>query len=62
VNILLRLDRAVKPIADPGFGEDVPWAIGIELNLLSQFLDEHSKMIDLVAVVGPPDCPQKLPV
>ena len=43
MNILLRLDRAVKPIADPGFGEDVPWAIGIELNLLSQVLDEHRR-------------------
>jgi len=60
VKISGRLGRVVKPVADPRLGEDILGAIGIQLNLLPQVLDEHAKVIDLVAVVGPPDRLQKL--
>jgi hypothetical protein len=62
VKISGRHGRVVKAISDPWLGEDILGIIRVQLDLLPQILDEYAKVVDLVAVIRPPDRLQKLAV
>src|SRR3981081_1181924 len=52
--------RQVQTVADPRFGQEVRGAGRLRFDLLSQLVDDHTKVVNLVSVVRAPDRLQKL--
>jgi len=50
----------MEAVADPGLGEQVLRSRRILLDLFSQLIHEYAQVLDLVAVIRPPDRLQQL--
>src|SRR5262245_50011103 len=52
----------LQAVSDPRLGEQMDRLGGVRLDFFSKLVDEDAKVVDLIAVVGPPDRLQQLAV